>query len=96
NRIPNLSVSASEDAQGTVHITLANLSADTAYPIDCTLTGKTASAASARILTGAMDSFNDFGHADDVRVQDFDELTVEHGALAFTIPPCSVMEITVS
>ena len=96
NRIPNLSVSASEDAEGVVHITLANLSPDTAYPIDCTLTGRANAAARARILTGAMDAYNDFDHAEDVCIEDFDALTVENGALTFTIPACSVMEITVS
>ena len=96
NQIPNLSVSSSEDAEGIVHITLANLSVDAAYPIDCTLTGKTCTAARARILTGAMDAYNDFDHPEDVHVQDFDALTVSGNALSFTIPACSVMEITVS
>lgn len=96
NMIPNLSVSASEDAQGVMHITLVNLSAEKAYPIDCMLTGKTGTAVSARILTGAMDAYNDFDHAENIHVQDFGALTMQNGALSFTIPACSVMEITVS
>lgn len=94
--VPNLSVSASEDEAGTIHITLANLSADTAYPISCDLIGKAGASASARILTGRTTDFNDFDCADRLAIRDFDGVTVQDGTLSFTIPACAVMEITVS
>lgn len=94
--VPNLTVSASEDENGVVHITLANISADTAYPIDCTLTGKKYNTASARILTNSIGAYNDFDHPEDVKITDFDALTLENNNLHFNIPACAVMEITVS
>ena len=94
--VPNLTVFASEDENGVVHITLANISADTAYPIDCTLTGKKYNTASARILTNSIGAYNDFDHPEDVKITDFDALTLENNNLHFNIPACAVMEITVS
>ena len=94
--VPNLTVSASEDENGVVHITLANISADTAYPIDCALTGKKYNTASARILTNSIGAYNDFDHPEDVKITDFDALTLENNNLHFNIPACAVMEITVS
>lgn len=95
--VPNLTVSASEDENGVVHITLANISADTAYPIDCALTGKKKyNTASARILTNSIGAYNDFDHPEDVKITDFDALTLENNNLHFNIPACAVMEITVS
>ena len=37
HQVPNLSASVSEDANGVLHITAANLSADKAYPLECEL-----------------------------------------------------------
>ena len=90
--VPNLTVSASEDENGIVHITLANISADTAYPIDCALTGKKYNTASARILTNSIGAYNDFDHPEDVKITDFDALTLENNNLHFNIPACAVME----
>ena len=90
------SVVFSEDENGVVHITLANISADTAYPIDCALTGKKYNTASARILTNSIGAYNDFDHPEDVKITDFDALTLENNNLHFNIPACAVMEITVS
>lgn len=92
-QIPNLSVSASEDAAGVIHITAANLSADTAYPIDCCLGGKTVTA---RILTGETGDFNGFDHPTDVQIQEFTDIQQKHAGFSFTIPACAVMELTVS
>lgn len=95
-KIQNLSASVSEADDGKIHITIANLSADTAYPVSCDLVGKSGFKASARILTGTVDAYNDFDAAENVRITAFDKLQIENGALSFTMPACSVMEITVS
>ena len=64
--------------------------------IDCTLTGKKYNTASARILTNSIGAYNDFDHPEDVKITDFDALTLENNNLHFNIPACAVMEITVS
>ena len=75
---------------------MCTLLADTAYPIDCALTGKKYNTASARILTNSIGAYNDFDHPEDVKITDFDALTLENNNLHFNIPACAVMEITVS
>ncbi len=95
-RIQNLSVSASEDAARTVHITIANLSANEECPVEIELLGKTGGEAAGRILTGSMRDYNDFDAPERVRVRDFDMPRMENGALTCTLPACSVVELTVS
>ena len=95
DQVPSLSVSASEDAEGTLHITAANTSLKDADPVECEILGRKPGSVSARILTGAMDARNDFDTPENVRVQDFGRIPVSGSCLKFTMPPCSVMEITV-
>ena len=64
--------------------------------IMCALTGKKYNTASARILTNSIGAYNDFDHPEDVKITDFDALTLENNNLHFNIPACAVMEITVS
>lgn len=92
--IPNLSASASQDKNGVIHVTLANLSAENACPIELSLVGVEGRTPAARVLAGDMGAFNDFGHAEDVKIVPFIEFTEREDKLNFTIPACSVMEIT--
>jgi alpha-L-arabinofuranosidase len=91
--LPNLSESASIGADGALTVTIANLSASSAYPVQCGLVGKQWKNVSARILTGKMDAKNDFQRPDAVHPQKFSEITVGKDEVSFTIPPCSVLEL---
>lgn len=95
--VPNLTVSASEDENGVVHITLAEHFRRHCVPDRlCADPGKKYNTASARILTNSIGAYNDFDHPEDVKITDFDALTLENNNLHFNIPACAVMEITVS
>lgn len=94
-QIPQLTLSASEDEAGVMHITAANMSATDACPVDCALLGRKAGKVSARILTGAMDAYNTFENPENVVLQDFTGVSVADDGLKFTLPACSVVEITV-
>ena len=92
--VPHLDVTASQDDSGTIHITISNQSADDAVEIDCYVSGKQNAGFAARILSGKMDSRNDFTSPDEVRVETYDDITAANESCRFVIPACSVMEIT--
>jgi len=43
-----------------------------------------------------MGDYNDFSAQDRVRPREFSEFTAEKGGIAFTMPACSVLELTLS
>ena len=89
-QVPNLHVSASEDEDGTVHITLANLSPEDDAPITCDLTGEI----SAQLLTGKMDSYNTFDNPEAICPKPFAVNADTHG-MNFILPPVSVVAIEI-
>jgi alpha-N-arabinofuranosidase len=91
--MPALSVSASEK-DGVITLTAANFSADKANDVYCQVLGGV-SAAKGRILTGAIDAKNTFDEPDAVKIVDFSDFTITGDNLSFTLPPCSVMEVTI-
>ena len=95
DKVQNITVSSSVDANGVVHITAANLSATEDCPVELTLLGKCGGKASGRILTGGIAAYNDFDCPETVKIQVFEEITEKDGAFCFTLPACSVVEITV-
>ena len=93
--VPNLHESVSIDESGTLHITLANLSVTQSYPVEGVLAGKQARSVQARILCNQFNACNTFEAPNTVAIQPFDEVRLTQTGLNFTIPPCSVMELTV-
>ena len=49
-----------------------------------------------RRLTGSMDAYNDFDTPNTVSIQPMEGITVENGQARFTLPACSVVEITLA
>ncbi len=93
--IPNLSVSASVNSSGVLTLTLANLSADTAYPIDCRIEGMEARKASGRVLAGDIRAKNTFDAPNGVGIEPLDGISVSRDSVSFTIPACAVVELRV-
>ena len=92
---PNLSVSVSEK-DGIMTVTLANADLHKDYPIDCELVGKSIGSVSGRVLSSAkVNDYNSFDAPETVVPAEFGDFTFEGGRLGFTIPRCSVMEITI-
>jgi alpha-N-arabinofuranosidase len=89
--VPCLSASASEK-DGVTTITIANLSADKGYEITSAI--PSIGSISARILTGAITAGNTFDSPDTVKIKNFTDFTTSAETLKFTIPACSVMELT--
>ena len=94
--VPNLTESASVDADGKLTITIGNLSVSDSYPVETFITGFAGKKACAQILTNEMHAMNTFDNPENVKTADFAvDLNPEDGTLRFEIPACSVVRITV-
>jgi alpha-N-arabinofuranosidase len=89
--IPALSVSASRDAAGAVHISLVNLDPHRPAAIAVNLKGLRVQSATGRVLTAAaINTYNDFGKPDLFEPQRLDALKLQAGALSVVLPSKSV------
>ena len=93
HQVPNLQESVSQGADGRIHVTLNNLSADRDYEVEAVLAECSVKAVTGEILTGAMDAHNTFEKPDAVHPQAFQGVQPGGGALKFTIPACSVLHL---
>lgn len=93
--VPNLTESVSVDSNGKMHITLTNLSADTAYPIETAIIGHKVKNVSGQILVNDIHAKNTFTQPDEVHTEIFNEIRITDSGLEFQIPACSVIQIEV-
>ena len=94
-KIPALSVSASRDKQGVVHVSIVNAHATAPVKLDCTLKGVAASKVAGRILTAdKLDAHNTFDNPNAVKPTTFDGAKIDGDKLAAEIPPHSVVMLT--
>lgn len=91
--VPDLHQSASMTEDGTLNITVCNLSCSEAREIEGTIVGMKPSEVSAEILTNKMDAFNTFENPDVVKTEAFDGVKITDEGISFTLPPCSVAHI---
>ncbi len=93
--VPAISASASRADNGSVHVTMTNLSADRAVDVDVRLHGLNASVCDARVLTGdAMNSHNTFDAPDTVKPKAFDGISLTSGSATVSMPARSVVAFT--
>lgn len=93
--VPAISASASRAADGSVHVTMTNLSATDAIEVDVALHGLDASACTARVLTGAaINSHNTFDAPETVKLEAFDGVSLSGGQAAVVLPARSVVAFT--
>lgn len=95
NGIPAVSQSVSAGKDGRITMTFANASLGEDFEIDCTIVGASPKAAEARILTGDVRSFNDFGTPDRLIPAEHKAEITDKG-VKFTLPKCSVVSIILS
>jgi alpha-N-arabinofuranosidase len=78
SKIPAVSASASRDAAGKIHVSLANANPNTAITIICTVRGNTAMTVTGRVLTApAVTSHNTFAAPHTVEPAKFDGAKLE-------------------
>ncbi len=80
---------------GTVTVTLANLSLDEAEKVNLLLDGMEIKSVSARILTGSMTEHNTFEEPEKVKPEKFEGVKFSGSEIGFEMPPLSVITLTV-
>jgi alpha-N-arabinofuranosidase len=90
--IPALSASASRDAEGRIHLSLANLDPNAPRTLTVTLSGSEAREVQGRVLTAsAMNAHNTFEDPEAVHLMPFDGALWEGDRLTVELPPKSVV-----
>ena len=92
-QVPALHASASVDAQGTVHVTVANLCATEAQNIRGVLEGRKFDSIKVRYIAGDMNDYNAFGEAEKIFVRDMPDVSLTGEGFEMQMPACSVAEI---
>jgi alpha-N-arabinofuranosidase len=95
-QIPALSVSASRDRQGKLHVSLCNCNPQAAAQVTCELRGVKPQRASGRVLTAAnMQAHNTFDQPTAVQSAVLDGIQVTDKGLTVTLPAKSVVVLEV-
>ena len=90
--LPALSVSASKSADGKIHVSIVNPSLDNSQNVDLTFDEKVNGKGTAEILSApAINSYNDFDHADTVAPQPFKVFRIQKNVVNVRIPPASIV-----
>jgi len=93
--IAAVSASASRDRSGVVHLTMSNVDAQRAREVSVELRGLSATSVSGRVLTGpAITSHNSFEQPDVVKPAAFTAARISGGRLTVTLPPHSLVVLT--
>ena len=91
-----ISVSASKDTSGKIHITLVNIDPNKAQSIETELQGFTAKKVSGKILTSAkINDYNTFDNPNTVGVKDFADAKLSNGKLTVNLPSKSVVMLEI-
>jgi alpha-N-arabinofuranosidase len=92
DKIPGLSVSASRDKAGVIHVSLCNLNPNTPVELTCELRGAKPQGVSGRVLTAdAVRAHNTFDKPDTVKPAAFGECKLTEGGFAAMLPAKSVV-----
>lgn len=95
--IPQVTVSASQDANGKTHISLCNLDPENAASVDCVLRGMKVSNVTGTIVTAdKMNAHNTFDQPDVVAPKTFDQAKLAVDKLSASLPPMSVVTLELS
>jgi len=95
-RIPQLSVSASRDAGGHIILTLCNLHPRIEAEARCDVRGRALEEAEGSVLTAnVMNAHNTFADPHCVSPTDFTHMTLHRDRIVATLPPMSVVSLTI-
>ncbi|MDR2534188.1 MAG: alpha-N-arabinofuranosidase [Tannerellaceae bacterium] len=96
-KIDAVSLSASKDAAGKVHITLVNLDPGKEQVVDGELRGISGKRIAGKILTAAkLNDYNSFDKPEVVGVKDFGGAKLSGGRITITLPPKSVVMVEIA
>ena len=95
NSVPNLQESVSQQTDGTICVTLANLSTTDSADVDIVFADKKTETVQAAILTGTMQAHNTFDEPDVVKEEEFEGVKLTQKGLSLTVPACSVVSLRI-
>ncbi|MDO5525692.1 MAG: alpha-L-arabinofuranosidase C-terminal domain-containing protein [Prevotella sp.] len=95
-RIPLLNTSAAKTKDGSVVVSLSNISLDKAQEVSINLDGMTAKTVSGEILTcKTIADYNDFDHPDNVKPAAFKDAKLKKNVLIVKIPAKSIVVLNI-
>ena len=90
--IDAVSVSASKDRNGKIHVTLVNADPNNEQQISAQLIGAAVKRVTGQLLTSAkINDYNTFDHPDKVKVTNFKGASLKNGNLSVVLPTKSVV-----
>lgn len=96
HRVPGLSVSASRDSGGAIHVTICNLNPNAPAELTAELRGAKAQSISGRVLTAdRVQAHNTFSNPDAVKPAPFENCRITEGGFAAILPPGSIVVLAV-
>ncbi len=95
DKIPMLSQSVSVLEDGTINITLVNMSDDKAEEVKVITVEKTTGEVSGKILTGEMHDHNTFTDKEKVKLADYTDFKVESDGVVMQVPAMSVINLKI-
>jgi alpha-N-arabinofuranosidase len=91
-KLPAVSISASTDSTGVMHISVVNIDAHNEKQIKINIDGQKNMQATGRILSSPrLQDHNTFDEPDKIAPKEFRDVSVKDGVLEFRIPPFSVI-----
>ena len=95
-KLPAVSASASKDSLGNVHISLVNIDPAKSNELKLNINGENFKNVSARILNSAkIQDFNSFENPEKVKPRIFKDVKKTGNQLSLTLPPASVVVLTI-
>ena len=94
-KLPAVSVSASKDKTGVIHISLANIDAGKAQDVSLNITGAKFDAVTGKIITSKkLQDYNSFDEPGKILPTDFKGAKISNNVLQVKLPPFSVVVLT--
>ena len=90
-KVPALHESASMSEDGTINLSVSNLSATDSYEIETILVETEVKEVEAEILTGEIGAYNTFDNPEVVKSAKFEDYKKKKKGISFKIPACSVV-----
>jgi len=97
DELPAVSVSASRDKAGVIHISLVNIDPTVSQPVSLEIRGVRAGQVSGRILSSSrLQDFNSFEQPGKIAPRDFTGAVIKEQNLQVQLPPLSVVVLTLN
>ena len=93
--LPSLSISASRNQEGVLHVSLVNPSIDQPQQAELRFDALKPASVSGEILSSAIDAYNDFGKAPAVSPKPFKHYKTSGQSVKVTLPPASIVVLEI-